>query len=153
MSIGQKHSTPKKSARILLVDDNAHGLSARKAILEEQGYDVVAKPCPCKALECFGSEPFDMLITDFRMPGMDGRQLIAKVRERIPDLPIVMISGFAEALGLSEATTGADFVIQKSAHEVPVMVRAVDRLLARGKTPRKPVASQSSSRGQRSAAL
>ena len=138
MSIGQYHSRPGPSARILLVDDNSFGLSARRAILEELGYAVVAKSCPRQALECFCAGKFDLVITDYRMPGMDGAELIALLRKERADLPVVMISGFADTLGLNEATTGASAVIQKSAHEVQMMLRAIERLLNR-KAPRKPV--------------
>jgi CheY-like chemotaxis protein len=141
MSIGQHDSRPKPSVRILLVDDNSHGLCARKTILEQLGYAVVAKSCPHQAVECFDSEHFDLVITDFRMPGMDGSQLISRIRTARPQVPVVLISGFADMLGLTEATTGANAVIQKSAHEVHMMVRTVERLLEGEKNPRKPVAS------------
>jgi CheY-like chemotaxis protein len=141
MSIGQHHSRLGPSARILLVDDNAFGLCARRTILEELGYAVVAKPCPHQALDCFSAGEFDLVITDYRMPGMDGAELISQLRTLRADLPVVLISGFADTLGLSEATTGASAVIQKSAHEVQMMVRAVERLLSRGKAPRKTVGS------------
>ena len=136
MSIGQHDSRPRTCARILHVDDNAFGLSARKTILEELGYSVVAKSCPCLALECFSGERFDMVITDFRMPRMDGTALIAELRKRRSDIPVVLISGFVDTLGLDEPTTGANAVIQKSAHEVHIMLRTVERLLA-GKPPKK----------------
>jgi CheY-like chemotaxis protein len=152
MSIGQNDSKPKPSARILLVDDNTHGLCARKRILEQLGYAVVAKSCPREALNCFASEPFDLVITDYRMPGLDGSQLISHVRTTRADMPVVLISGFADTLGLNEAVTGANAVIQKSAHEVPMMLRAVERLLERGKSPRKPVASQQSMMAARATA-
>jgi CheY-like chemotaxis protein len=152
MSIGRYESKPNASARILLVDDNTHGLSARKRILEQLGYAVVAKSCPCEALDCFASEPFDLVITDYRMPGMDGSQLISQVRTARADMPVVLISGFADMLGLNEASTGASAVIQKSAHEVQMMLRAVERLLERGKNPKKPVASYRSVMVSRAAA-
>src|SRR5436309_14361599 len=118
MSIGHHESKPTLPARILLVDDNTHGLSARKTILEQLGYAVVAKSCPREALTCFTNERFDLLITDYRMPGMDGSQLISHVRTARADTPVVLISGFADMLGLNEAVTGANAVIQKGAHEV-----------------------------------
>ncbi len=141
MSIGPYDSKPKPSARILLVDDNTHGLCARKTILEQLGYAVVAKSCPREALTCFANEPFDLVITDHRMPGMDGSQLISHVKTTRADTPVVLISAFADMLGLNEAGTGASAIIQKSAHEVPMMLRAVEKLLERGKSPRKPAAS------------
>ena len=99
--------------RILLVDDNQMGLRARKVVLEELGYEVTAICCSVEALQHFCSHPFDLVVTDYRMPKLDGIQLIARIRERSPATPIVLISGLAEALGLDETNTGADSVVQK----------------------------------------
>ena len=128
------------SPNILLVDDNKMGLSARKIVLEELGYRIVTCSNPVQALERFAEQSFDLVITDYRMPSMDGIELIAAVRRTHPLLPVVLISGFVDALGLNEDTTGADAVIQKSNHEVANLVRTVQRLLNR----KKPAASQSS---------
>ena len=127
--------------RILLVDDNDMGLRARKVVLEELGYEVTAVCCSVEALQHFCSSPFDLVVTDYRMPKLNGIQLIACIRERDPATPIVLISGLAEALGLDEANTGANTVVQKDCHEVTALTRAVNRLLAR-KPPRKPVRVQ-----------
>ena len=54
--------------------------------------------------------------------------------QTISGLPVVLISGFVDSLGLSEDNTGADVVIQKSNNEVAHLVRAVSRLLRRKKT-------------------
>ena len=127
--------------RILLVDDNQMGLRARKVVLEELGYEVTAVCCSVEALQHFCSDPFDLVVTDYRMPKLDGIQLIARMRERNPATPIVLISGLAEALGLNETNTGANTVLQKDCHEVAALTRAVNRLLAR-KPPRKPARVQ-----------
>lgn len=119
------------TGHILLVDDNLNGLAARKAVLEELGHRVVTASSAAEALEQFARHNFDLVVTDYRMPRMDGLELIARLRQHRPDLPIVLISGVADALGLSEATTGADAVIQKSANEVMHLTRAVARLLRR----------------------
>ncbi|MCC6368989.1 MAG: response regulator [Bryobacterales bacterium] len=123
-----------------MVDDNCHGLSARKCILEEFGYEVVVCTDPVRALAEFSKAAFDLIITDYKMPGMDGLQLIRKVRETNAAIPVILISGFVEALGLTEENTGSNAVVQKSANEVQHLVRAVTRLL-RKKAPRKPVSS------------
>jgi len=125
------------SRLILLVDDHSLGLAARKAVLEEAGYKVVAAASAAEALEAFSKRHFDLLVTDYRMPRMNGIELIRRIREQREDLPVILVSGVADALGLAESNTGANVVIQKSANEVTHLVRAVDRLLQR-KTQRKP---------------
>jgi CheY-like chemotaxis protein len=118
-------------ARILLVDDNANGLSARKSVLDELGHKTTAASSGAEALELFASHKFDLVITDYKMPRMNGIELIGQLREQTPEVPIILISGFVDALGMSEASTGADVVIQKSANEVSHLVRSVGRLLRR----------------------
>jgi putative two-component system response regulator len=124
--------------RILLVEDNPSGRRARQVVLEEVGYEVVAVCCGADAMERFGKEQFDAVVTDYKMPHLDGIELIARMRERSPRTPIILISGIAEVLGLDESNTGADVVIQKNCYEVAALTRAVARLL----TSRKPVRRQ-----------
>lgn len=128
------------SGRILIVDDNKLGLTARKSLLEELGYRISTAMEGVEALDQFNRSKFDLVITDYKMPRMNGIELIATIREREPAVPIILISGYAEALGLTETNTGADAVIPKNAHEVQHLVRVVGRLLRR--TPKKPAASQ-----------
>ncbi len=125
--------------RVLLVDDNKGGLMARKAVLEEIGYRTDGALSGKQALSLFGEHLFDLVVTDYRMPDMDGAELIALLRQKRAEIPIVLISGFVEALGLDERNTGANMVIMKSANEVAHLVRAVTRLL---KSPRKPPISE-----------
>jgi CheY-like chemotaxis protein len=119
--------------RILLVDDNVSGSTARKTVLEELGHKIHVAASGADALEQFGQYKFDLVVTDYRMPRMDGLELIGRLRKQQPEILIVLVSGFVDTLGLSEATTGANAVIQKSNNEVTHLVRAVNRLLRRKK--------------------
>jgi CheY-like chemotaxis protein len=128
-------------ATILLVDDNPHGLIARRTVLEELGYAVYTEAGGEQALEVLHHQKVDLVITDFRMPNMDGVELIARIRQLRADLPIILLSGFVEPLGLTEQSTGADVVLSKSAGEVGFLVRSVRRLLNR-QPLRKPLESE-----------
>ena len=128
-------------ATILLVDDNPHGLVARRTVLEELGYVVHTRLSGGEALEVYASQPVDLVITDFRMPGMDGVELIGRLRQLRADLPIILLSGFVEPLGLTEQSTGADVVLSKSAGEMGFLLRSVRRLLSR-QPARKAVESE-----------
>lgn len=136
-----RKSSPSSHARILLVDDNAHGLAARKNVLEELGHQTVTASSGVEALEYIATQKFTLVVTDYKMPRMDGLELIVRLRKHSPGLPVILISGFVDALGLSEQNTGADVVIQKSHNEVSHLVRAVARLLNR-KPSRKPAAGE-----------
>lgn len=124
--------------RILLIDDNKNGLAVRKSVLESQGYAVTAFISPKEAVEQFMSCGFDLVVTDYRMPLMNGTDVIQALRAQRPDIRVVLVSGMVEVLGLNEQNTGADAVIAKNNTEVANMVRAVSRLL---RNPRKPATS------------
>jgi CheY-like chemotaxis protein len=131
------------SANILLVDENRSGRAARKSVLEELGHSVTTAACGEDALDRFSKAKFDLVVTGQRMARMNGVELIGKIRGLDQAVPIIMLSGFVDALGLTEANTGADLVLAKSANEVTHLIRAVSRLL-RLKAAKKPPASQRS---------
>ena len=68
-------------------------------VLEELGYKIVTACHGRDALEQFTPVRFDLVVTDYKMPHMDGLELIASLRKREAGLPIVLISGFADTLG------------------------------------------------------
>ena len=127
------HSTP----NILLVDDNRDGLLVRRALLEEIGCCVQIAVNGEEGLKLFQAGKFDVVVTDYRMPRMNGGELIQRIRALDPKARIILLSGFAEQLGLTEQNTGADAVLAKSANEPAHLVRTVKRLVNRpvGKPP------------------
>ncbi len=136
-----KTSTATSSANILLVDDNKMGLAARRVVLEELGHTVVTAANGLDALTTLEAQTFDLLITDWKMPKLDGIELIRRLRESQNAMPVILLSGFADNSGISEDKTGADAVVQKSANEVQVLLSTVKRLLTR-KAARKPPGTQ-----------
>jgi len=136
---------------VLLVDDNAAGMAARRMVLEELGYATEGVTCPMEALSLFRKAPYDVVITDYKMPGMTGRELISALREIEPAVPVILISGYVEALGLSEKNTGATVVLMKCANEVQHLVRSVQRVTA-FKPPPRPARKPPSSAGPKAKA-
>lgn len=136
-------SSQNPSGRILIVDDNSMGLAARRSVLEELGHKVITTSLPHDALELCGKQRFDVVVTDYKMPKMNGVEFISRLRKQHPSMLVILISGFTDTLGLTESNTGADIVLQKSAHEVPQLIRAVNRLL-RKQPARKPPTSHPS---------
>jgi CheY-like chemotaxis protein len=132
--------SPYSNPKILLVDDNPDGLLVRRSLLEELGYSVQVAVNGEEGLKLFETDRFDVVVTDFRMPRMDGKELIERIRTLDPDARIILLSGFVEPLGLTEQNTGADAVIAKSSHEPAHLTRSVKRLVNRG--ARKPPASE-----------
>ena len=79
---------------ILFVDD--HQVLARLSceILEMQGYRAVSAYNAEEALEKFGKDNFDILVTDFRMEGMNGLELAKKIHDKSPETPVIIVTGY-----------------------------------------------------------
>jgi DNA-binding NtrC family response regulator len=79
---------------ILFVDD--HEVLARLSceILEMQGYRAVSAYNGEEALKKFDEEDFDILVTDFRMEGMNGVELARRVHEKHPEIPVIIVTGY-----------------------------------------------------------
>ena len=117
------------------------GLMARRSVLQELGHRVDTCSTAQEALNQCAKQQFDVIVTDYKMPHMDGVTFIAELRKKDVQVPVILISGFTDTLGLNEATTGADAVIQKSANEVIHLIRAVNRV-SRKNVVKKPARSQ-----------
>jgi two-component system response regulator PilR (NtrC family) len=96
-----KERTPQGAARdpgtILVVDDEASMRDLLRMLLEGEGYDVVVAPDGKEAQRTFEESGgrIDLVIQDLKMPGMDGRELLAWIHSRAPDVPVVVITAFS----------------------------------------------------------
>jgi signal transduction histidine kinase/CheY-like chemotaxis protein len=89
--------TEKKSLVIVIVDDDKLVLTNTKAMLEDFGHTVIDAKSGTAALEAIRKNPHvDLVITDQAMPQMTGMQLAAAIKVEWPDLPILLVSGYAE---------------------------------------------------------
>ena len=116
-------------ARILLVDDHRAGVRARCMVLEEQGHRATGVPSPDEALLLLEAESFDLIVTEYKLSGTTGPEFISKLRLVAEDTPIILLSGYVDALGLNERTTGADAVLMKNSLETSHLTYTVSRLL------------------------
>ncbi len=84
----------KDAGRILVVDDSRETIEVLRRNLETEGYAVAAAASAVEAIKLLEGGPVDLVITDYRMPGIDGMDLIRHVTENFRDLPVVMITGY-----------------------------------------------------------
>ena len=86
---------------LLLIDDNAIQAATRQTILKRAGYVVFAVLNPERALEQLRNNDYpdtiDLVITDHIMPGMNGAEFVTRLREFSREIPVLVISGLAEA--------------------------------------------------------
>jgi DNA-binding NtrC family response regulator len=95
MDAGQK--------RILIVDDEENVLALFKRILEKKGYDVRYASTGEEALDKLETELFDVVVTDLKMPGMSGLDLLTKGRALNPSVPFIMLTAFGTVNSAVEA--------------------------------------------------
>ena len=80
--------------RILITDDEENVRSLFKKLLEKEGYEVDCAPSGEDALEKLGQEWFDLVLTDLRMPGMSGLELMRRGKMLNPSLPFLILTAF-----------------------------------------------------------
>jgi two-component system NtrC family response regulator len=81
-----------KMETILVVDDEKNYLLVLSAILKDEGYEVLCANSGHEALEIQKSSDLDLLLTDMKMPAMDGIELLENVKASDPDLPVIMMT-------------------------------------------------------------
>ena len=110
---------------ILLVDDDDHVREVTAAMLVENGYNVIQAndgPSGLDALQREGDR-VQLVIADFVMPGMSGRELLSQVRVLRPDLPMLLATGYADFAALTGDGLPADQIVRKPFRSSELLVR------------------------------
>ena len=125
---------PKKI--ILCVDGNEQILSVRKFMLETRGYRVLTAQGAAEALEIFEAGNIDLVLSDLLMPGMDGNEMVRRMKERSPEVPTILISGSVKAF---ERANYADAFLPKGACTPLEVLERIRVMIARKRGPKKTV--------------
>jgi len=88
---------------VLIIDDDASVLDSIGYFLEDVGYRIVSRSDGASGLEAFAGEPVDAVITDLRMPGLSGLDVIAGCRDARPEVPLIVVSGADDIRGVTES--------------------------------------------------
>lgn len=107
---GPTDGTPPESgrARVLVADDSLEMARSVADGLRDRGYDATAVASGREALDRLSQEPFDALVTDLRMPGIDGLALIAGSRRLDPDRPVIAMTAYSSVdMALESLRQGA----------------------------------------------
>ena len=84
-----------ENKKILLIDDEINVCTGCKRILEEEGYELDYELTGKDGIEKALKQTYDVIITDLKMPDINGVELIKEVKKKKPDVPIIMITGYA----------------------------------------------------------
>lgn len=124
----------KQRLQILAVDDEPSVRRAIKLLLEHAGHDVSEADGGEAALELLAERKFDVIITDFLMPGMHGDQLVARIRRLLPAQPIIMVTAFPEEYQMFGQPTGrVDALLLK-----PFTLKELHDAIKHAMTPHRP---------------
>jgi CheY-like chemotaxis protein len=125
----------RRQKTLLCVDDSQTSLKICKIILEDFGYKVLTASSGREGLEVFASNAIDAVILDYQMPEMNGELVAAEMKRTNPQVPILMLSGWA-SLPESAFVLVDEFVTKGD--PVEFLLLAVQQVLSRGEK-RKPV--------------
>jgi two-component system response regulator HydG len=118
-------------ARVLVVDDEASARSGLEKLLKQSGYDVDSAGHGAEALAVAAEHPPDVVVTDLRMPEMDGMQLLAKLREQDPNLPVIVATALGDVgTAVAAMRAGAQDYLTKPI-DIDALTMAIDRALER----------------------
>ena len=126
----------KKKIKILHIDDDKSFLALTKLYLEEEGqsqFQVDTMTSPQEVLRHLKVTTYDIILSDYQMPGLNGIQLLEKVRNQGIQTPFIMLTGQGnEDLAIEAFNLGADCYIEKEADlggQIAELISAINSLL------------------------
>src|SRR5688572_14592525 len=112
--------------RILIVEDDEIFLRPLQRTLEVAGYDVIVTPSGEEALDALKGDDVDLVLTDKRLPGMDGVDLVRRIRAEHPDLAVIVMTAYGTIESAVEAVRlgAADYLVKPlESAELLIVVR------------------------------
>ncbi len=80
--------------RVLVIDDEAIVRVSCERVLKPEGFEVVVTSRGDEAIDFLEKEPYDVVLTDLKMPDMDGLEVLKIIKERWPDIQVIIITGY-----------------------------------------------------------
>jgi CheY-like chemotaxis protein len=124
------HVPPSSTRRILVVEDEGNQAFILRSVLRKlPSCEVTTAASGEQALRLFEQQPFDLLVTDLRMPGMDGISLAQAIRSAYPKTAIILITAFGnEQVRQAAERLSVAFVLDKPVETSQVRTAALDAL-------------------------
>jgi len=116
--------------KILLIDDQLNVIQSLKDAIEPAGHNCNSYQDPIPAFECFKLDSFDVVITDYKMPGMNGLELLYAIQQEKPGTPVIMFTGYADIENIIEATNIGVFAFYRKPINIRDLLKTLDKLQA-----------------------
>lgn len=121
---------------VLTIDDDQFVRESLANFLEDFGYTVLQAADGLQGLELLAAHRPDLILVDLRMPRMDGLQVLAKVQEVAPEIPIMVVSGAGDIRDVVEALRrGAWDYLVKPIQDMNILLHSVQNCLERARLP------------------
>ena len=128
-------SKPRRETLVLIVDDDKDVLNTLRRILERREYQVATCDGPLAALERLESYAADLVLSDLKMPEMNGLQFLYQVKRKRPSVPVILITGFGSVDSAVAAIQGGGFDYLQKPFEAKKIYEVVERALNADKPP------------------
>ena len=84
------------SMKLMLIDDDNSIMESIQSIMESLGHECEVYQNPCEALAAYGNAHFDVVVTDYKMPGMDGVEVLKRIRAIDSDAYVILLTGYPD---------------------------------------------------------
>ena len=127
------------SEKILIIDHEPDILKALETILKKEGYQVRSASGSEDAISVLKSEPFDLVIMDIRMPGMDGLEFMRQVKKLGDDMEVIVLTGSASIENAVKALRydGAFDFLTKPLENMDQLINSVEKVLQKHRLQKK----------------
>ncbi len=119
------------AARIMVIDDEKIVVNMTKMHLVKEGFEVETFLSAAPALERLKEERFDVVVTDLKMKGIDGIEVLRTIKNNYPDIQVIMITAFAHLNTSIEAFRGQVFDFFPKPFKIKDFVASINRALGR----------------------
>jgi len=117
----------KPRPKILLVEDDQQIVTALTRVLTDEGYDVTHAQDGAKGLSLATKEPCDLVITDFKLPGVSGIELVRNLHDARPRLPVILMTAHGTTDTAIEATKLGAYDYLLKPFEMPDLLTLVEK--------------------------
>jgi DNA-binding NtrC family response regulator len=121
--------SPNDGTRVLVVDDQAEMAEMLADDLHDRGYGATAVSSGRDALRILRMERVDVLVTDLRMPGLDGLNLLRSSIRLDPSRPVIMMTAYGTLVTAIEATEGGVFYYLMKPFRIESLIRILEQAL------------------------